>query len=713
MIRSRTIHLLTILALSCRLATAAPPTDNPVSTFYNGPEGYPAWTDTIAWKRVIDMSEYSKGKTNFEKFENARDELAKKGGGVLYYPAGTYDFSAGPFDGPAGRGLMLKSGVVIRGEAPEGRPLAVRDGKLELGTKFVFGFQKKLDHDIPRDWNLIGLVPDPKSGIAGVKNIGVAWVHITGGVVYFGPALKWGKTWASAKSWKSAYAKKAWKDREPDGTHPGDPFMGAPSANNGGGYVPGATGRLVMGCAIEKACVLNDYHTCGRREVPEGYGEEGFHMAKFGSRIAAFGSRILVANNCLMKTEKGNFLYEQTTCRTGPGPEGNDFVIKERRKQEIMWDYNRVMGIDVNKDLLGMVRHTFLKTREHGYFEEGVVIRDNWVYNHGNKGYNLAGKWITIENNRNERDFLRGWSSMYGLPDTWRLTIDGFLESSGGGGGPVSDNLSRAFDLAGWHLWAHRNVFNNTGSFPGNDGEGLLCQHHGGTHVASWAMTYNRKEPGGEPSNGKGFIGVYRASSRGFLVGWNETEGWAGIYGPHGFETVDSAVICNKSPLPKPSPQYLEDYGLTNAVIIFSDGRPMAPEITEVAKYSGDAIVIKWQDKSGQPPSAEAMEAWNKRRPPKKKPGKKTRPQHRRREAQEVTEIGFRVDRKIGDSEWHPIAYRPPQIQCHEWNPPEWIDFTAPRGKPLTYRVVALTGDDSPIRAASKPSGPITLPAAE
>lgn len=222
-----------LAALACVLmrtvVMAGVPMDNPVSTFYNGPQGYPAWTDTIAWDQVIDMSAYEKGKTNFEKFEAARDELAAKGGGVLYYPAGVYDFSDGPFDGPDGRGLLLKSGVVIRGEAPQGKPVASRDGELELGTRFVFGFQKKLDHDVPRDWNFIGIVPDRKKGIAGVRNIGVAWVHITGGVIYFGPALKWGDTWATAKSWKSAYAKKAWKKRKPDGSHPGDPFMGAPA----------------------------------------------------------------------------------------------------------------------------------------------------------------------------------------------------------------------------------------------------------------------------------------------------------------------------------------------------------------------------------------------------------------------------------------------------------------------------------------------------
>jgi hypothetical protein len=63
------------------LASAGAPTDNPIAAFYDGPEGYPAWTDGIPWDNVIDMSQYARGTTQFEKFESARDALAVKGGG--------------------------------------------------------------------------------------------------------------------------------------------------------------------------------------------------------------------------------------------------------------------------------------------------------------------------------------------------------------------------------------------------------------------------------------------------------------------------------------------------------------------------------------------------------------------------------------------------------------------------------------------------------
>jgi len=169
-----------------------PPTDNPVATFYCGDGGYPAWTDQIAWSNVIDMKGFAKGETEFERFDNARDQLAARGGGVLYYPAGTYDFSDGPFDGPGGRGLMLRGGVVIRGQAPSGKPLAT-SGKLE------------------------------------------------------------------------------------------------------------------------HAAVVNDAVKMGRPDYPDGFGEDGFYMHKFGPRIGAYGNHVFVANNCLPISRGRNFKYRQTT----------------------------------------------------------------------------------------------------------------------------------------------------------------------------------------------------------------------------------------------------------------------------------------------------------------------------------------------------------------------------------------------------------------
>jgi len=630
-------------------------TNNPIAAFYNGPEGYPAWTDGIAWERIIDMRAYAKGKTNFEKFENARDELAAQGGGVLYYPAGTYEFTEGPFDGPAGRGLMLRRGVVIRGEAPAGKPLAARDGTLPLATRFVFGTQKKADHDVPRDWNLIGLMPEKGGGVGAVTHVGIAWVQVIGATVFFGPELKWGPTWAEGRSWKSAYAKPAWRGRVPNGTHPYDPFMGALKSADGGGMVGAGANRFVFGCMIERAAALNDYDSCGRAEAPEGFGTNGFHMAKFTARIAVYGSRSFVANNGLPQSG-GAFLYRQTTVEAGPGSKGgNSFRIGKSRESTVMWDPNRTMGIDVNKDLFAMVAPEFLTAGKNGYFEEGVTVRDNWVFNHGQKGFNLSGKWVTISGNRNERMVLNGGKPVFGVEPGWCLTLDGFIESSAGGGGMVSDNLARAFDLGGSQMWIDGNSYTNTGSCPGNDGEGILCQEHGGTHLDSWAITHNQGHGGG---NGKGFIMAWAVRVRGLLIAWNKTGAQVGaLNAPEELDAITVSNICSK----------VVGKGDQN----LPQGKPAAPQAVTAAPCGTDVVRIAWKDAS-------------------------------------TNEIGFRVERRIGDGPWWTIACRPPQREASPANPPEWMDFLAPSGRDLQYRVAALSADET-AATASEPTPTIRL----
>jgi len=444
------LSLIATIVTAVSWATAAePPGDNPVAAYYSGEEGYPAWTDRIRWAHVIDMSRYERGSNDFLRFENARDELAARGGGVLYYPAGRYDFTDAPMDGPNGRGLMLPSGVVIRGEAP-------------------------------REWNVIGLRPAEGQGVADVDNVGICWVHVVGAVVYFGAQVNWGPTWAEGKSWKSKQVVGPWQKRKPDGTHPFAPFVGGGRTYEGAG-----SGRLVFGCILEDAA------------VDAGFLDVGHHPLQFCARIGVFGDRVLVANNVL--------------------PKSNHVFKYQLNGMTQIYDYGKPIGIDVNKNLLGICRD---EGRCPGYFEPGVVVRDNWVYNHANKAYEVAGSWVTIRQNHNQRDYLRSGSpTAYGL-DGWALTLDGRNVAKG-----ASDNMSRGYDLGGGPLWIDGCTLNNTGSDPGNDGEGILCQRHGGTEVYSWAITHNRHDQGdGEP----GYFGGWDVRCYGLMISWNKTPGWVG-----------------------------------------------------------------------------------------------------------------------------------------------------------------------------------------
>ncbi len=607
---------------------------NPIAEYYNGPEGYPAWTDKIHWDNVIDMSVYDNGSTDFIRFESARDLLYEQGGGVLYYPEGIYDFSDADLNGPDERGLMLRKGVVILGEKPD-IDADGSDGTLELKTVFKFKFNKMGDEgskgDVPANWNIIGIKPYFGEELKEVDLVGIAWVHVMGASVYFGPQMTWGETYETAGAWQSNKVFDDWKGRKPDGTYPLDPFCGAPM--NTSVYEGAGNGRFVFGCKFEDAGLPNNIYDSG-------FGAGGFFVEKFISRIGIYGSNVFVANNVLPKATK-NFDYHQLTS------EGN---------KRIIYDYGFSMGIDINKSYCNINSNKW-NQKTGGYWGEGVIVRDNWVYNHGNKGFEISGTWVTIQNNTNERDFLNPGESIYGIEEGWSLTINGYKTHQDNGSG--DGFLNRAFDLAGKALWVDNNQFNRTGTpSPSNDGEGILCQLHGGTWILSWAITNNLGFDC--QGNGNGYIAGWDVDNQGCLIAWNTTPNVVGHMKGDGNDLIDAAFVDNSA-----SDVRADAEGISDVITTCPVFNPQAPnDVTVQASEENSNVTITWTDASS-------------------------------------SEIGFRVDRKrLQDTSWTTIAYRPRHSVGHENNEQKWIDFLAPRGKGLQYRVVAVNCDDNDIGAA-------------
>ncbi|WRH67355.1 MAG: glycosyl hydrolase family 28-related protein [Planktothrix sp. GU0601_MAG3] len=81
-------------------------TDNAIATFY-GNNTY-SWGNKIRWNCVYNIKDFS-GSNLVEQFNAARDAAFNHGGGVVYFPSGTYVFNDS---------IKLKSGVVLRGETP-------------------------------------------------------------------------------------------------------------------------------------------------------------------------------------------------------------------------------------------------------------------------------------------------------------------------------------------------------------------------------------------------------------------------------------------------------------------------------------------------------------------------------------------------------------------------------------------------------------------
>ena len=105
------------------------PTDNPIATRY-GTGAYP-WTDTIHWSSVFNITDYggNGGDTadDTAAFNAARDAAFAAGGGVVYFPAGTYYFADT---------IYLKDGVVLRGATPVNGD--AKSGTYDPPTNFEF-----------------------------------------------------------------------------------------------------------------------------------------------------------------------------------------------------------------------------------------------------------------------------------------------------------------------------------------------------------------------------------------------------------------------------------------------------------------------------------------------------------------------------------------------------------------------------------------------
>lgn len=136
----RILSVLIGLALTAGISCAPPlsrtaaalsvPTDNPITAKYGTTYD---WTSEIKWSNVKNILDYggdpTGAKDNITAFNAARDAASNEGGGVVYFPTGSYKFNSD---------LYLKNGVVIRGETPDTGKDNAKSDNFTLKTKFQF-----------------------------------------------------------------------------------------------------------------------------------------------------------------------------------------------------------------------------------------------------------------------------------------------------------------------------------------------------------------------------------------------------------------------------------------------------------------------------------------------------------------------------------------------------------------------------------------------
>ena len=103
------------------LVAAAPPNEDPAASYKL------SWTANLAWPKAIDITT-AEGADADAKLASAQAKLAAQGGGVVFFPAGTYHFK---------QSIKLKDGVVLRGVPPVGETDARKEG-YRLGSVLEF-----------------------------------------------------------------------------------------------------------------------------------------------------------------------------------------------------------------------------------------------------------------------------------------------------------------------------------------------------------------------------------------------------------------------------------------------------------------------------------------------------------------------------------------------------------------------------------------------
>jgi len=135
-----------------------------------------AWTGRLPWGRVLDITTVP-GRDWHERLEEAQSKLAAQGGGVVFFPAGVYDFRDS---------IAIKDGVVLRGADPNRARTALDEDYLPP-ARFEFPrYRPLLSGDgMPIDTAFKGIyLEDP----AWASNCGVVNLFVNRGHVHLDEA---------------------------------------------------------------------------------------------------------------------------------------------------------------------------------------------------------------------------------------------------------------------------------------------------------------------------------------------------------------------------------------------------------------------------------------------------------------------------------------------------------------------------------------------
>jgi len=176
----------------------------------------------------------------------------------------------------------------------------------------------------------------------------------------------------------------------------------------------------------------------------------------------------------------------------------------------------------------------------NSFYAEDVFVKDNWLYNHANKGIEVSGKWVVVSGNVNSRQPYDKTDIYGGSNLTY---VVGASDGKAYSAENAYDFMSRFMDYGGWNMWFDNNRWQGTGSI-GNDGESIMCQRHTGLEVYSVAMTHNVQGSTGDV----GYIAPYDVHAIGLFHGWNTIRGEVGVKAVRTNYGADITAIQNFKP---------------------------------------------------------------------------------------------------------------------------------------------------------------------
>lgn len=424
------------------------PTDNPAASMF-GAATY-TWTDGIRWNNVKNILDFGgKGDSvtdNVYAFNAARDAAASEGGGVVFFPSGTYLFSDS---------IYLTHGVVIRGETPVGTTSA-KDSNYNPPTNFEFPKYIPVFSGNGADSNtafkIIGTIDPVMDSNTGIVNVDVnrARILLDGSFDYLGK-----KEIGTGKN------------------------------------------RLVIGVRITNAIGISP-------EVPKLDYQNAWQ--RFTNRFTAAikvntYENALVANNRIAnggidpETVDDSFVME-------------NFILKNYNNAAtpytIKFDYHNRYGIAVNRMDVAFVNGSFMNPdrvifaatpeSDPHKFRKGIDIRDNFVYHNGRVGIIFSGDGTIVSNNVTRIPMSRHSEMMYTTSGQGKIVT-----------GSVTNEF-RGIDCAGYNYVVENNdleIYNapTPDGHYSTDGEGILHQESDSTDVVNATIRNNKINA---------YIGIYK-----------------------------------------------------------------------------------------------------------------------------------------------------------------------------------------------------------